>query len=87
MTIYIIIANVLLSLVCFRNNELLSKMIFNPYMVSQHKQWYRFITSGFVHADFLHLFLNMFVLYSFGPIVENHFVLINGESGSVLFLM
>lgn len=87
MTIYIIIANVLLSLVCFRNNELLSKMIFNPYMVSQHKQWYRFITSGFVHADFLHLFLNMFVLYRFGPIVENHFVLINGESGSVLFLI
>ncbi len=56
-------------------------------MVSQHKQWYRFITSGFVHADFLHLFLNMFVLYSFGPIVENHFTLINGESGSILFLI
>ena len=33
-------------------------------------EWYRIVTSGFLHAGPLHLFLNMFVLYILGGILE-----------------
>ena len=32
-------------------------------------QWYRLLTSGFLHADWGHLLFNMFAFYSFGPLV------------------
>ncbi len=33
-------------------------------------QWYRILTSGFLHAGPLHLLLNMFVLYILGSLLE-----------------
>jgi len=33
-------------------------------------EWYRMITSGFVHANPTHLLFNMLTLYFFGPVVE-----------------
>lgn len=33
-------------------------------------EWYRIVTSGFLHAGPLHLFLNMFVLYILGGLLE-----------------
>ena len=33
-------------------------------------EWYRVITSGFVHADILHLAFNMVILYRFGAMLE-----------------
>ncbi len=48
-------------------------MLFSPYLVSQSKQYYRFFTYGLIHADWLHLLINMFVLNSFGKIVEHDF--------------
>ncbi len=33
-------------------------------------EWYRIVTAGFLHAGPLHLFLNMFVLYLLGGILE-----------------
>jgi membrane associated rhomboid family serine protease len=38
--------------------------------VANQGEWYRIITSGFLHAGPLHLFLNMFVLYILGTILE-----------------
>ena len=38
--------------------------------ISQGGEWYRIVTSGFLHAGPLHLFLNMFVLYILGQILE-----------------
>ncbi|MGM7688820.1 rhomboid family intramembrane serine protease [Staphylococcus felis] len=35
-----------------------------------HGEWYRLITSMFLHLDFEHLIFNMFSLYIFGKIVE-----------------
>jgi rhomboid protease GluP len=31
-------------------------------------EWYRLFTSNFLHADFFHLFVNMYSLYNIGPI-------------------
>lgn len=72
-TIGLIIANVLFSLAGFNNNKWTSKFIMWPYGVKRQKEYYRFISSGFLHADFIHLFFNMFTLYSFGGAIEIYF--------------
>lgn len=35
--------------------------------------WYQYITSMFMHAGFTHILYNMFGLWMFGHILENHF--------------
>lgn len=42
------------------------KLMMRPYDITHDKQYYRLVTSGFIHIDWMHLFVNMFVLYSFG---------------------
>jgi membrane associated rhomboid family serine protease len=44
-----------------------------------NKEYYRLLTSGFVHADWTHLLVNMFVLYSFGSTIETYLI---GQFGS-----
>src|SRR5262249_55585807 len=66
MILALIILNVIFSFAAFSSKEVMGRAIFNPYIVHENKEWWRFVTSGFVHADFIHLFINMFVLYSFG---------------------
>lgn len=72
-TIWIIIITVGVSILAFRNYELFDKLLLSPYMVVHRKEWYRTITHGFLHADWFHLFVNMFVLYYFGKYVESAF--------------
>jgi len=36
-------------------------------------EYYRFITSAFLHADWTHFLVNMFTLYFFGDFVVHHF--------------
>jgi membrane associated rhomboid family serine protease len=55
-----------------------------PYIVKEKNQYYRFITSGFIHADFMHLGFNMFTLYFFGSFIENMFFLIFKSKGYYL---
>lgn len=45
------------------------------------------VTSGFQHADFLHLFINMFVLLSFGRAVEDYYALAFGTYSQWIFLL
>ncbi len=66
----IIIITCAVSIPAFSNNELFSKLKFNPYIIREAKQWYRFFTYGVLHADWTHLLVNMFVLYTFGEQVE-----------------
>ncbi len=44
-----------------------------PYGMSEPKEYYRLLSSGFIHADWMHLFFNMFTLYAFGQYVEQTF--------------
>jgi membrane associated rhomboid family serine protease len=39
-------------------------------MVKEHNQYYRFITGGLVHADYMHLGFNMLTLWFFGRNIE-----------------
>lgn len=63
----------LVSLAAFRIPEVSARLIFHPVTMRQRHEWYRLLTSGLIHADFLHLAINMFVLWSFGNFVESYF--------------
>lgn len=58
----------------------------NPYLVRTHQQYHRLITSGFVHNNGMHLFLNLFTLYFFGGAIEKIFYIYFGELGNLLYL-
>jgi len=65
-TLIIIIVTTLVSLSGFSSEKVMNDLIFYPPAVSQQKQWWRFFTCGFIHADFGHLIFNMLALYLFG---------------------
>jgi len=65
-TLLIIAITGLVSFLAFSNEKLINQLIFYPPAITRDNQWYRFITSGFIHADIQHLAFNMFTLYFFG---------------------
>lgn len=85
-TFIIIAVNVLFSILGFSNNKLLTKTIGWPYYSKKENQYYRFITSGFLHADWMHLFFNMFTLFFFGRNIELIFSAY-GLGGNVSYLL
>jgi membrane associated rhomboid family serine protease len=85
-TFIIIAANVLFSIVGFSNNAMLEKTIGWPYYTKKNNEYYRFITSGFLHADWMHLFFNMFTLFFFGRNIEILFAAY-GLGGNLSYLL
>lgn len=85
-TTWLIIITVAASWYTFNKPALIRIFIHNPYLVNTKFQYYRFITSGFLHGDFSHLLWNMFSLYFFGSIVEQYFTLVFGDKGTYYFV-
>lgn len=73
-TLSIIVLTCLISVTAFNNSKILDDLIFWPPAISMRHQYYRFITCGLIHADFMHLAFNMFTLYFFGKWLEAHYV-------------
>lgn len=72
-TIVIIILTAIISISAFSNAKVIDDLIFYPPAITQRKQWFRFITCGFIHADWAHLIFNMLSLYFFGQAVEYYY--------------
>ena len=61
----------------------------------RHVQLWRFVTFQFLHQGVAHVAFNMFVLYFFGPMIEEHlgrrrylaFYLMCGVGGALLFVL
>jgi membrane associated rhomboid family serine protease len=87
MTIILVGITVVVSLLAFSNQILMRKLIYNGYMIQHKKEWWRFLTSGFIHADFFHLFVNMFVLFGFGQAVESYYDSLFGDNAMYYFLV
>jgi membrane associated rhomboid family serine protease len=87
LTISIILLTSLISFTAFSNQKVLDDLIFYPPAITNRNQWYRFITSGLIHADIMHLVFNMYSFYLFGDLVEKTFVQIFGESGKVIYIV
>ncbi len=87
-TYLIIFITAVVSVFALNNEELFAKLKFNAYDAKHANHWYRFFTYGFVHAGYVHLFINMLVLYSFGVIVETYFNLyFPGKAGFYYILL
>ena len=69
-TMILIALNVAISLIGFSNANFVNRFIFWPYGIARNNDYLRFLSSGFLHADFMHLFFNMFTLYFFGRNLE-----------------
>jgi membrane associated rhomboid family serine protease len=70
-TIALLIANVVLSVIGFQNPRLIDQTIFDMRRVRHGRQYFRLITSGFIHGDPFHLFVNMLTLFFLGPALES----------------
>ncbi|MDP4207753.1 MAG: rhomboid family intramembrane serine protease [Bacteroidota bacterium] len=78
-TIIIVAVTSAISMIAFNNQLVFSKLQFSPYQVYHRKEYYRLLSHGFIHADWTHLIVNMFVLYSFGIAVEKWFLRLETE--------
>ena len=87
MITYILIAiTVLVSMYAFNRSDVMRRFILSPYIVKSQGEYYRFITSGFLHKDHVHLIFNMITLYFFGQIIEVVFAAIFGSRGSLYYI-
>ncbi len=87
LTLILLAATVLVSIAAFQDRRVFEALLFSPYAVQHRGQWYRTFTHGFVHADTMHLVVNMFVLWSFGSSVEALYPLLSPLPGGVVFLV
>ncbi len=66
--LFIIIANVLASIKGFSDRFFFDKYKFQMGAI-QRGEKIRMVTSAFLHVDYMHLILNMYVLYIFAPVI------------------
>jgi membrane associated rhomboid family serine protease len=86
-TCIIILINVIISLVAFRDQDAFYKLCFWPERVWHDREWIRILSGGFLHANMTHLFFNMFSLFFFGPFVEDSFMSEFGSAGHTAFII
>lgn len=86
-TFIIILVTAAVSIPAFNNQRLFNKLDFSPFLVDKNKEWYRFITHAFIHADWMHLIFNMLVLFFFGDVTQEHFESFAGIRGTFYYLI
>jgi len=69
-SLILIIINVIVSYRGFKNPAFLDKYAFEVDKILINKEYWRLITSGFLHVSWTHLIFNMLTLFSFGTGVE-----------------
>lgn len=85
-TVTLILITVIISLIAFSNQKVMSRLIFWPPAM-QRGQYDRFITHGFVHANGTHLLFNMITLFFFGSVIESFYRQYMYDLGFVLFYL
>jgi membrane associated rhomboid family serine protease len=86
-TLVILAITVAASLVGFAVPGVLQKCVLRPYQVVRGQNWDSLYLSGFMHADFGHLFFNMFSFYFFAPALERRIGTLPFVIGYVLSLV
>lgn len=91
-TYVLIVVNLMIFLYgMLHGNDELVELFGNNYELVQSGQIYRLFTCMFVHSDTMHILLNMYALYTIGPVVERYYgkgkylfiYIISGLLGSV----
>ena len=85
----ILVLAFIISIKGFDNPYLIEKYKHSPYKVYYKHEYYRLVTSGFFHGNWVHLLVNLFVFWQFGGVVENNiFYPIFGKLyGGILYLL
>lgn len=87
-TLVLIVITVLTSYWGFKDASLLDRWMFTPYIIKNKSQYDRFVLSGFIHEDGMHLLFNMFTFYFFGGAVEQFLVYRLGAIiGTIVFIL
>ena len=74
LTLILVILTCLISYQAMNDRAMKEKLLMHPASVHEFGQWYRLLTSGFVHKDWMHLGINMYVLWMFGEGLESYFL-------------
>ena len=86
LTLFIVAATAVVSILAWRQQTLLDRLIYWPPAVARG-EWWRLITHGFIHADGAHLAFNMITLFFFGAFMERLLVDRIGAAGFLLFYL
>jgi membrane associated rhomboid family serine protease len=87
-TVIIVAITCIVSFILMNNDEAKEKVLFWPYRINHQKEYFRFYSGAFVHADILHLAFNMITLYSFGQGIETFlFPALFGDKSGLLYIM
>jgi membrane associated rhomboid family serine protease len=71
LTISLILATAAVSMAAlYIDRRIFEKGLLRPYRTVRKQTWYEVVSSGFLHASLSHLFVNMFVLFFFGIVME-----------------
>lgn len=83
----IIGVTLLFSIRALGHQDLFYKMKFYPAVMNRRDQAYRFLSYALVHADYLHLGVNMYVLYTFGNFTEDMYGLAFDQKGKLYYVL
>ena len=86
-SILLIAVTIIISLVAWQKPDLMGKMLMNPYRIQHRNEYWRFVSSGFIHADFTHLFFNLFSFFFFGVQLERIFNQLFPSYASELYIL
>lgn len=87
MHLIIIAATIILSILAFQNYKFYEMALFRPYVIKHNNEWWRWISCGFIHQDYMHLFVNMFSFFLFAGTSMDLFNEISHSNNGVLFLL
>ena len=83
----IILITAVISIVAFNDRDLFEKLKFSAFDIKHSRQGWRFFTHAFLHVDWIHLLVNMYVLYLFGEVVIAYFKMYFGMKATIYFIL
>ena len=86
-TLILVVITVITSIYGWNNPSVQQRWMFNPFVVHNAKQYFRFLSSGFIHSNTVHLLFNMIVLFFFGSVIERIYKELYGNLGVILYLI
>ncbi len=85
-TLCLLVLNVGVSLLAFARPAIYEMLALRPFRMTARNEYHQIITSGFVHVDYMHLFINMLTLFFFGPVLESLTLQATGGRAAFLFI-
>ena len=70
-TYFLLAVTVGISLLALSQPNLMRDGMHYPYWERRSGEYYRLLSAGFLHGDYMHLAFNMYALYGFGGFVED----------------